>query len=343
MTSTRKVHGVNNGKVASSESSIEDRNRHLDVDTRVCVLNQFILDESILAEYGEKGVDNDDDATELSSEDFDVEDNKSDGDGDCDSNAQCGKRKRDTISSELLSWVKNFAVNPRDDSKVGLISNNKNPKWKTYGPHDDDEMVWKKVLLYREAAYSNKRVRSSSSEQEFCKIQKMCPLFYDGEPKKDGIYNLRKKLKNNYNGRFSTFSIQTSSDSSYSDDDDSEEEEEYTSKKLLNNSPKEDSFFYQHIRAKHVPVGSSHQAVVPKWNGRRRGTASLESDSKWLGTRIWPSKHAMNPRVVVERDPIGKGRQDSCGCPEPGLVDCVRFHVAEKRNKLKLQLGKPFE
>ncbi|CAH8300979.1 unnamed protein product, partial [Eruca vesicaria subsp. sativa] len=85
-------------------------------------------------------------------------------------------------------------------------------------------------------------------------------------------------------------------------------------------------------------VGSKFQAEVPEWIG-----VNSESDSKWLGTRVWPlSKEQSNSNLLIERDPIGKGRQDPCGCQNPGSVECVRFHINTKREKLKLELGSAF-
>ncbi|QHO22206.1 AT-rich interactive domain-containing protein [Arachis hypogaea] len=334
MTTSKNIHSgnyVNLVSSSSSESSDEEdkgvpnqeyHHHDLDVDTTVCVLNQFILDDSILAEYGRKeGGDSSDDEIQVLKE-FDVEDKKC---GGCDGNDN--NRKGDNNSMELLSWVKNVAVNSYGESKVGLTCNNKNSEKK-------------KVLSYREAASNKKRFRSSR-EQQFWKSQKMCPSLYEEEPK-DGMYNLRKKLKKNNNGRFSTkkstFSICNSSNSSF--DPEEQEEKKHIVKKVPNNS-KQKSFFDRHVRVKHVPIGLRHQVIMPEWNGG--GAALSESGSKWLGTRIWPLKDGMNPRVVIERDPIGKGRQDLCDCLARGLVDCVGFHVAEKRTKLKLELGKYFD
>ncbi|KAF3553156.1 hypothetical protein F2Q69_00018115 [Brassica cretica] len=85
-------------------------------------------------------------------------------------------------------------------------------------------------------------------------------------------------------------------------------------------------------------VGSQFQAEVPEWTG-----VNTESDPKWLGTRVWPlSKEQSNSNLLIERDPIGKGRQDPCGCQNPGSVGCVRFHIKTKQEKLKLELGPAF-
>lgn len=85
-------------------------------------------------------------------------------------------------------------------------------------------------------------------------------------------------------------------------------------------------------------IGSEFQAEVPEWTD-----ITSESDTKWLGTRIWPLSNEQNKKnLLIERDPIGKGRQDPCGCQNPGSVECVRFHIATKQEKLKLELGPAF-
>lgn len=77
---------------------------------------------------------------------------------------------------------------------------------------------------------------------------------------------------------------------------------------------------------------------MPEWTG----TASCDSgDSKWLGMQLWPPREK-ELNLLIEKHPIGEGRPDSCSCRLPGSVECVRFHVAEKRFQLKLELGTAF-
>lgn len=90
-----------------------------------------------------------------------------------------------------------------------------------------------------------------------------------------------------------------------------------------------------HVR-KRIPIGPAYQATIPEWMG-----VVSENDSKWLGTQVWPLEKTEN-KFLIERDPIGRGRQDSCGCQFPGSVECVKFHVAEKRIRIKLELGSAF-
>ncbi|XWS38340.1 hypothetical protein CRYUN_Cryun19dG0122800 [Craigia yunnanensis] len=85
-----------------------------------------------------------------------------------------------------------------------------------------------------------------------------------------------------------------------------------------------------------VPVGPLFQAEVPEWTDMVSGP-----DSKWLGTREWPLKGGEHDPLAVT-DPIGRGRPDARGCRIPGSVECIRLHIAEKRMKLKLELGSVF-
>jgi len=88
-------------------------------------------------------------------------------------------------------------------------------------------------------------------------------------------------------------------------------------------------------REKFVSVGRLFQAEVPQWTG-----VVYESDSKWLGTRVWPVKEDSKP--TTETDLVGRGRRGKCSCNVQGSVDCVRLHIAANRTKLKLELGSAF-
>ncbi|KAE8657701.1 G-type lectin S-receptor-like serine/threonine-protein kinase SD2-2-like [Hibiscus syriacus] len=85
-----------------------------------------------------------------------------------------------------------------------------------------------------------------------------------------------------------------------------------------------------------VPIGPLFQVEVPEWTG-----VVSESDAKWLGTRVWPLEKT-EKRSFVELDRIGKGRSDSCGCHNQESTQCVKFHVRERRLKVKLELGSAF-
>ncbi|XP_024636354.2 AT-rich interactive domain-containing protein 2 [Medicago truncatula] len=84
-----------------------------------------------------------------------------------------------------------------------------------------------------------------------------------------------------------------------------------------------------------VSVGPLFQVEVPQWTGIVYG-----SDSKSLGTQVWPVKDDSRP--TTETDLIGRGRQGKCSCNVQGSVDCVRLHIAANRMKLKFELGSAF-
>lgn len=85
-----------------------------------------------------------------------------------------------------------------------------------------------------------------------------------------------------------------------------------------------------------VSIGPRFQAEVPQWTG-----IASDSDTKWLGTRMWPLEYDKS-NSIDRLHLLGEGRQNQCNCSFPGSVECVRFHVAEKRLKLKQELGSLF-
>ncbi|KAL1194192.1 AT-rich interactive domain-containing protein 2 [Cardamine amara subsp. amara] len=88
-----------------------------------------------------------------------------------------------------------------------------------------------------------------------------------------------------------------------------------------------------------VKEGPKHQAQVDEWTG-----TSSASDTKWLGTCIWPLKNEEALDETFEDGLVGKGRPDSCSCDSSisNSIECVRFHIAEKRMELKHELGDAF-
>lgn len=102
-------------------------------------------------------------------------------------------------------------------------------------------------------------------------------------------------------------------------------------------SSAESGVWWNRRRKKIASIGSEFQADIPECN-----KDIYESDSKWLGTRIWPLDKNEQRRILIERDPAGKGRDDTCGCEYAGSYDCIRFHLSEKRKKLEVELGSAF-
>ncbi|XP_027352066.1 AT-rich interactive domain-containing protein 1 [Abrus precatorius] len=239
------------------------------------------------------------------------------------------KRKRESIS-EMLSWVTSIAKNPCDPV-VGSMP--EKSKWKSYS----NQEIWKQALMFREAV-SVKKDFETINEQLSWQGQKMHPSMYDDRLRV--TYNLRQRLKRDKRpllGKSTSDGI--SSDSSERtlgglERTPSPRTEDGAEKQLLDSSTSRLSLDrYARVQ---VPVGPNHQAEVPEWTGM-----TCESDSKWLGTQIWPPE-TVNSKLLFERDPIGKGREDSCGCHVQGSVECVRFHIAQERSKVKLELGEAF-
>ncbi|XP_047306701.1 AT-rich interactive domain-containing protein 2-like [Impatiens glandulifera] len=91
-----------------------------------------------------------------------------------------------------------------------------------------------------------------------------------------------------------------------------------------------DEFFGDDLHRMDVPIGPFFQAEVPEWTG-----IITESDSKWLGITMWLPENG-------DDSLIDKGMDDSCRCEHSGSVSCTRFHIADKRIKLKLEIGSMF-
>lgn len=242
--------------------------------------------------------------------------------------AESSSRKRKQDSTwKMFSWVTGIAKDPCD-SVVGSLPDKS--KWKSYG----NEELWKQVLSYRESVFLKRHVDSSSDYSIGQKNQKMHPCMYD-----DHIgtsYNLRERLscskkacQAGATSNLSSMGAQNDSCKGEMENDDDKELLETTD----STTPKS---VFDYVVKKQIPVGPAFQAEVPGWTG-----VPSESDFKWLGTQVWPLPKVEH-KFFIERDPIGKGRQDSCGCQVLGSVECVRFHIAEKRYRLKLEVGSAF-
>ncbi|CAJ1820090.1 unnamed protein product [Sphenostylis stenocarpa] len=242
------------------------------------------------------------------------------------------KRKRES-TSEMLTWVTTIAKNPCHPA-VGSIP--EKSRWKSYSSKE----IWKQTLLLREAVFLKKDFETIS-EQLTWQSQKMHPSMYDD--RSGTMYNFRQRLRCDKRilwGKSTSDGVSSSSSRGRTHrgllrTQNIRAEDRAAVKNLLESGITLSSV--DKCARVHIPVGPNHQAEVPKWTGM-----TCESDSKWLGTKIWPPKFEISKWRIVERDPIGKGRQDSCGCRIQGSVECVRFHVAEKRCKVKMELGEAF-
>lgn len=93
-------------------------------------------------------------------------------------------------------------------------------------------------------------------------------------------------------------------------------------------------------RLKHIPVGSPFQADIPEWTGPPDADQYKRDSSKWLGRQVWPPYS--NPSQESPAEEIGKGKPNSCTCTSAGSLMCIKRHMAEKRSKMKGELGIEF-
>ncbi|XP_055817249.1 AT-rich interactive domain-containing protein 1-like isoform X2 [Solanum dulcamara] len=220
------------------------------------------------------------------------------------------KRKRESYL-DMLKWITELAKDPCDPA-IGHLP--EKSKWKSYG----NEVVWKKILLLRDEMLLERNVDTSTQYSIWQQKQKMHPSMYDDNSGSERlrcsqrVLSAKDSLKNSGSHIDGTL-VDGPTDSSA-----------------------ESGVWWNRRRKKIASIGSEFQADIPEWK------KDYESDSKWLGTGIWPLDKNEQRRILIERDPTGKGREDTCGCEYSGSYDCIRFHLSEKRRKLKLELGSAF-
>ncbi|XP_050228172.1 AT-rich interactive domain-containing protein 2-like [Mercurialis annua] len=248
------------------------------------------------------------------------------------------KRKRESVS-RMLNWVNQIAKCP-DHPSIGEI-----PSLSELKDHKGDEL-WALAIGARDALLKKRQVHISSKQSLLQNNHKMHPSMYEdviplNEPSAEMLRS-SERLPALIKSR--TCSCCNSSRSA--------PKTQLTSppKTRINDAFKESTVLADDLSAvtttlgplsdehvhRHVFVGRRFQAEVPEWTG-----SVCESDSKWLGTKVWPLEYGEH-NVHIEADSIGKGRPDICDCDLPGSVECVRFHIAENRVKLKIELGSMF-
>ncbi|XP_010541093.1 PREDICTED: AT-rich interactive domain-containing protein 2 [Tarenaya hassleriana] len=259
----------------------------------------------------------DDDALALSSEDAET--------------SQILRAGKQEALPEMMKWLTRAAKCPHGPS-VGVIPNLS--KWKE---HTGNE-YWIQVIRAKEALLVQRRNTESRTQHFLLQVhQKMDPSMYEDDRQTESLRCSIRRLdvsktrscsccnespvhqtklrftKNREPNRVSKTETPERTDPVAG-----------TSRAMAESSETE-------IPRRHVPVGPLFQARVPQWTD-----PVSDSDSKWLGTSIWPLESEENI------DSIGKGRPESCRCRLHGSVECVRFHIAEKRMDLKRELGPVF-
>ncbi|CAN1157355.1 AT-rich interactive domain-containing protein 2 [Linum perenne] len=229
------------------------------------------------------------------------------------------KRKQES-ACQMLNWIRRVSQNPCDPTVEKLPEKS---KWKSYG----SDKLWRQVLLARDALLIKRDVVSSSSPGQENRM--MHPCMY--EDQSGSGYNFRDRSKSRRNLVFGGRSASRKISSGTQPKPDS-----YTPGTCSGDSSSSEYSIVDRRTKKAVPVGPAFQADLPKWVGK-----TSESEQRWLGTRIWPLIN-MSAKDIIEREPIGKGRQDSCGCKVPSSEECVRFHIKERKLRMKRELGTAF-
>ncbi|MED6123534.1 hypothetical protein PIB30_050049 [Stylosanthes scabra] len=252
------------------------------------------------------------------------------------------KRKREPLSG-MLNWVRQVAKNPLVPLQQTLP---KPSKWKEYKGND----FFIQLLRAREARLVKPCAQPNNETSSSQKL-KMCPDMYQDHvaPHHHSAARLRcsERLPTPVKsrtcsccnscspiGKKLTSSVNTKAKNCVPDkatataDKTAATVDPSTARTMTEKSGEE-------VIEKHVSVGPLYQADVPEWTGE-----VCESDSKWLGTQVWTQKHNLD--LPSEKDLVGRGRHGNCDCHFKGSVECVRFHIAESRMKLRRDLGSAF-
>ncbi|WCJ26314.1 ARID/BRIGHT DNA-binding domain ELM2 domain protein [Euphorbia peplus] len=256
------------------------------------------------------------------------------------------KRKRESISG-MLNWVIQIAKCP-EHVQVGEV-----PPFSKWKDQQGDEL-WAQAIKAKDALLLRKVISSGCERSHLQNNQKLHPSMYeDITPRVDhSVERLRCSDRLPALAKSRSCSCCSSCSASQSQLINSPKKKLGNSpKKNLENSDKEQPLVGDDISGentshaqtgdvivrRHVLVGRRFQAEVPGWID-----TAYESDSKWLGTRMWPPLEHKSNDSQASLDYIGKGRPNTCDCELLGSVECVRFHIAENRIKLKVELGAAF-
>nr|XP_004240098.1 AT-rich interactive domain-containing protein 1-like isoform X1 [Solanum lycopersicum] len=232
------------------------------------------------------------------------------------------KRKRESYL-DMVKWVSEVAKKPCDLA-IGTLPDRS--KWKDYGA----EVVWKQVLLVRDDMLLKKDVDPCAQQSIWQIKQKMHPSMYDDNSGSGRLRCSQRVLSaKDHLKKRRAMQFLASPSSSHNDEDQADVPTGSSAESAIG--------FWWKQRRKRIPVGPQFQADIPE-----SIEEIYESDSKWLGTGIWPLGKRGKKRTLVDRGPIGKGRQDICSCNTRGSYDCVKCHISEKRRKLKIDLGSAY-
>ncbi|XP_038878805.1 AT-rich interactive domain-containing protein 1-like [Benincasa hispida] len=225
----------------------------------------------------------------------------------------CHEKKCESMSG-MVNWITEIAKNPCNPV-IGLLP--KSSKWKSSG----NEEIWKQVLLTREAMLLNGHINSYFERSA---QQGIHPSMFDDH--QGSSYNLRQRTKSS-----KIFPCGMSRGQSRLPSMKDQLDQEIL---VATDSWMPD--YMGKSASKQILIGPEFQVEVPEWSG-----ITSESDSKWLGTLVWPLDKE-NKAFRRKHDPIGKGRDDLCKCQVRGSIECIQYHILKKRYKVKREIGSAF-
>ncbi|KAK1438612.1 hypothetical protein QVD17_04421 [Tagetes erecta] len=231
------------------------------------------------------------------------------------------RKKDESLSlSKMLNWVANAARNPHD-VMFGSIPNSS--KWHKYKGNE----VWKQVVLVKETLFAKRNVDAGNKVYGSQKKRHMMhPSMYEDDKIPFHLSSKRMRCSQRISSAKSCSCPGCKSCSS------SRNKRVKKTPQILETVEIQDDTC-EDQETERVDV----VAEVPEWTG-----FVYESDPKWLGTRMWPPPEDKYGKHEADLGVIGKGRKSLCACQIPGSADCVRFHIAESRTKVKRSLGQLF-
>ncbi|XP_051119016.1 AT-rich interactive domain-containing protein 2 [Andrographis paniculata] len=255
-----------------------------------------------------------------------------------------GSRKRKQQSRSfprMLEWLTHIAKHS-DDPSIGFVP--ESSKWTDYR----SEELWKQTLAVRGALLIRRHHNANAGQSSIMdqpKKPRMHPSMYE-----DNVCNSQIKEKQRYSTRITSSTIRLcgccNSQSPHQSKSDICQEKKIENdikapvNPVVTETKEPAASFNDHesldvVAEKQVSIGPLFQAEIPEWTDEHS-----ESDPKWLGRKTWQAEEDNSSSL----DLIGKGRSHHpcCSCSVPNSVNCVRFHIAEKRLKLKQELGPLF-
>ncbi|XP_022980869.1 AT-rich interactive domain-containing protein 2-like isoform X2 [Cucurbita maxima] len=203
----------------------------------------------------------------------------------------------------MVNWIAEIAKNPCNPV-IGLLP--ERSEWKSSA----NEEIWKQVLLIREAMFLEGHINSYAVQD-----------IHGGS-----CYKLRKRTKS---GKVFPYGMSSAQNLVLGTGNRLDQEILVTTDSWM-------PVYMGTSASKQIRLGPKFQVEVPEWSGITSG-----SDSKWLGTLVWPSDN--DSQAYRHKDNlVGKGREDSCKCQVRGSPKCTQYHILEKRLKVKMEIGYAF-